>query len=338
MSMGCVAVPATPVDMGKVDEQLDLILRSAWAESTLRTRDSQWKRYINFCFSNNLVPVPAEVSTVARFLVNLAKTCVFSTCNNYLSSIITLHKFLGFERSFRDYFVISMVMQGLGRHLGKTVSQKVGMSPQDFVKIHARLDFSDVNVITMWGALMLAFRSLLRKSNIVQTVSGNMDMVLSRADVEFTSDGIILHVRKTKTIQRKEYVLQIPVYYVKTVSLCAASMLTTHMVRTEHIKDGPLFYLVKKGVWKPLLYSDLLKFLKHCVSLIGLRPEEVGLHSMRRSGAAFLHSIGVSLVDIMNAGDWRSLAALAYLISPLDRKIHIESQASAALDRCGFSP
>lgn len=53
---------------------------------------------------------------------------------------------------------------------------------------------------------------------------------------------------------------------------------------------------------------------------------------MRRSGVAFLHSIGVSLVDIMNAGDWRSLAALSYLISPIERKVMIESQAADALN------
>lgn len=66
--------------------------------------------------------------------------------------------------------------------------------------------------------------------------------------------------------------------------------------------------------------------------MIGLSPADVGLHSMRRSGAAFLHSIGVSLVDIMNAGDWQSLAALAYLISPIERKQWIESQAAQALE------
>lgn len=321
-----------PVDMDKVDEQLDLILRSAWAESTLRTRNSQWKKYIEFCLANNLTPVPAEVQTVARFLVNLAKTCVFSTCNNYLSAIITLHKFFGYERQFRDYFVINMVMKGLGRLLGKEVNQKIGLTPEQLCKIYDSLDFTDINVVTKWAALILSFRSLLRKSNVVQTVAGKMDMVISRSDVEFTPQGVILNVRKTKTLQRKEYVLQIPVHYLKMRKLCAASMLTTHLVRTSHIKDGPMFFLFKKGVWKPLLYSDLLSFLKDSVKLIGLSPSDVGLHSMRRAGAAFLHSIGVSLVDIMNTGDWRSLAALSYLISPMDRKQLIEAQVSKALE------
>lgn len=325
------------MDMVKLDEQVELILRSAWAESTLKTRNSQWGKFIDFCITNGLQPMPADVSTVARFLVNTAKTCVYSTCNNYLSAIISLHRFFGHDRSFRDYFVINLVMKGLGRHLGKAVSQKRGLSPDQLCEIYSHLDVSSINTITMWTALILSFRSLLRKSNLVQTVSGKLDMVLTRADVEFSDQGVVLNVRKTKTLQRREYVLTIPVNYIKVNCLCAASMLNTHLMRTEHIKEGPLFYLLKKGVWKPLMYSELLAFLKRCVSLIGLPEKEVGLHSMRRSGAAYLHSIGVSLIDIMNTGDWRSLAALAYLVSPLERKVQIESQACTALEQARLS-
>lgn len=138
--MGCVALSITPVDMAKVDEQLDLILRSAWAESTLRTRISQCKKFIEFCVSNKLTPVLADIQTVARYLVNLAKDCVFSTCNNYLSAIITLHRFFGYDRPFRDYFIINMVMKGLGRHLGKEVNRKIGISPVQLCKIYDVLD------------------------------------------------------------------------------------------------------------------------------------------------------------------------------------------------------
>lgn len=286
--------------MAKVDEQLELILRSAWAESTLRTRNSQWKKFIEFCVSNKLTAVPADSWTADRFLVNQAKTCAYSTCNNYLSAVITLHRFFGHDRPFREYFVINMVLKGLSRHLGKEVNQKIGLTPLQLCNIYDLLDLSDINVITKWASLMLSFRSLLRKSNIVQTVSGKMDMVIERSDVEFTSEGILLKVRKTKTIQRKEYVLQVPVHFTTNRKLCAASMLTTHLVWTEHIKEGPLFLVLKKGQWKPLLYGELLSFIKYCITLIGSSPSDAGLHSMRRSGAAYLHSIGVSLVDIIS--------------------------------------
>lgn len=223
-------------------------------------------------------------------------------------------------------------MQGLGRNLGKEVHQKIGLSPRQLLQIYASLNFRDLNTVTKWTALILSFRTLLRKSNIVQSSYKDTAMVLMRSDVEFVQEGIILNVRKTKTIQAKEYILRIPVNYVNKPGLCAASMLSSHLVRTSHIMDGPLFHLyTKKGCWRPLLYGDLLKFLKESVQLIGLSPSDVGLHSMRRAGAAYLHSIGVSLIDVMNAGDWKSLAALAYLVSPLSRKVEIEHISCQAL-------
>lgn len=319
------------MDMVELDRDIEVVITSAWAESTLKTRNCQWGKFIDFCNANNLTPLPADVTTVARFLVHLARTCVFSTCNNYLSAIVSLHKFFGHEKSFREFFLIQLVLKGLGRRLGKSVSQKVGLTPTELCKMYIHIDLSEVNAITQWAALILSFRTLLRKSNIVPTVYDKYEMVISRQDVEFTADGIVLNVRKTKTLQRQEYVLKIPVNFVDKTCLCAASMLITHLSRTDHIKEGPLFYMRKKGLWKPLLYSDLLSFLKRSVSCIGLSPTDVGLHSMRRSGAGFLHSIGISLIDIMNAGDWRSLAALSYLISPFSRKLEIEKQSVAVL-------
>lgn len=128
--------------MKELDELLGLVIQDAWAKSTRATRNS---RYIRFCNSNNLVPVPASTLTVARFLVDLASTCVFSTCNNYLSSVVSLHKFMSYGQSFRDCYVIRLVLKGLTRRLGKEVNQQIGLSPTDLGSMYSVLDFSVVN-------------------------------------------------------------------------------------------------------------------------------------------------------------------------------------------------
>lgn len=327
MITGCVAVrQMDKVNLAELDAELSQVIKSAWADSTLATRNSQWGRFIRFCKANSLTPVPASVITIARFLIHLGSTCAFSTCNNYLSGIITLHKFMGHQSDFRDYFVIKLVLKGLAKRLGTHVNQKIGLTPADLKAIYWKLDFSDINVLTKWAALIFAFRTLLRKSNVVPTKLNVNDMVVDRSDVIFSSTGAIISVRKTKTIQTQDYVLEIPLSYVDNQCFDIVSMLSTHFFRTPQFVQGPIFYLFSKGKWTPLLYKDLLDFLKFCVSLIQLNPNDVGLHSLRRSGAAFLQSINVSLVDIMNSGDWKSLAALNYLISPLSRKRVIEGQ------------
>lgn len=65
-----------------LDEQIAEVIKSAWADTTLSTRNSQWGRFIRFCKANGLAPMPASITTIARFLIHLASTCAFSTCNN----------------------------------------------------------------------------------------------------------------------------------------------------------------------------------------------------------------------------------------------------------------
>lgn len=80
-------------------------------------------------------------------------------------------------------------------------------------------------------------------------------------------------------------------------------------------------------------YREVLNYLKNMSKRIGKDPSTVGLHSLRRSGAFFMHQIGVPLEDIKSIGDWRSLAVLMYIVSPVDRKKLIDKLVAEALPR-----
>ena len=67
----------------------------------------------------------------------------------------------------------------------------------------------------------------------------------------------------------------------------------------------------------PLTYPVLNKYLKRLLSAIDMDVKGAGCHSLRRSGAAFLHHCGVPLEDIRQTGDWASLTALIYLAKHL---------------------
>ena len=47
-------------------------------------------------------------------------------------------------------------------------------------------------------------------------------------------------------------------------------------------------------------------------------------HSMRRGGASLLAENGVSLIDIKNLGDWKSVSVLLYLTRTLESKVGLE--------------
>ena len=278
-----------------------------------------------------LAALPADVSTIARFLVYLSRTCKFSTINNYLSAVNVLHKYHGHDIDFRKFYLIQLIVRGLKRQLGTNVVQSRPFSKDELLCMYNNMDHSSSLDLVMWTAVIFSFRTLLRKSNYIPDTLLDMPHVLRRGDVKFFEWGMEVHVSSSKTIQHKQYVLTIPVRYVGDKRFCAVSALLYHFNTFPAGVREPLFNNPKTG--RPLLYKDLLAFIKRLSASIGILNSRVGCHSLRRSGAAFMHLIGVPLEDIMSIGDWRSMAVLSYLATPMSRKRYIQDCVAENLER-----
>lgn len=316
-------------DLQDLDARVSQIIASAWATNTLSVRNSQWKLYLRFCGERLLCALPAELSTIIRFLAYLeSRNYKYSTINNYMSAVVTLHRFYGVQGDFRSTFLVQTVMAGLRNRLGHSSTPKLPLSVHQLKTMFGVYERSELNNVC-WIAIMLCFRTLLRKSNVVR--ESNTDHVLLRGDVTFYPEYLTLSVRTSKTLKKGERPFVIPVYKCSVPGFCLWSLLRWHITYYPAPLDSPL--LLKRmgfGV-TPLLYTDVLKFLKDTVERIGLSRSDVGLHSLRRSGAMFLQEIGIPLHEIQMLGDWRSLAVLYYLSSTYERKLEIQKQVIRAL-------
>jgi hypothetical protein len=319
------------VDVDQLDKEVSAVVGCAWSDNTLLTRNSQWKRFLQFCASIKECPLPASSQTVSRFLVHLSKSAKFSTINNYLSAINMLHRFYGYPGDYRDIFLVKLVLDGLRNILGVDQHQMMPLRPDQLYRMYTLMEHT-IEHETLWTALMLSFRTLLRKSNVVPDSVSRGTHTLRRKDITFTDSGCNIIIHSTKTLRHQDRLLKIPLLLLDNPVFCVVSRLKCHFQMFPGTPDSYLFYRHSSKGIVPVIYSDLLKFIKSLVCLIGLNPQDVGTHSMRRSGAAFLHSIGVPLVDIKSLGDWKSYAVLLYLLTPFDRMIQLESQASHALN------
>lgn len=321
-------------DLSILDKGISTSIASAWAPSTLRTRNSQWTKFLDFCMDNNLAPLPALETTVARFLYYMSLSCTYTTVNNYLSAIMVLHRFFGFEANYRNSYYLELLLTGICSNSPAGRGPKDCLSPSQLKTMYSNINFNDINHHTMWACLILGFRSLLRKLNLVPVSAKDLTHVVRRSDINFSSEGLRLTVRSSKTRKRNVNDLVIPVSFTKSSPcFCAASMLATHISRTPRPADDPLFYKIDKaGRWSPLLYKDLLCFIKGLAKCIQKNPSDLGTHSMRRNGATFLSQIGVPLHEIKTVGDWKSLAVLAYLVTPIERKEQIDGYAASILN------
>lgn len=316
------------VALQELDVKIGNAITAAWSRNTVATRNSQWKSYLTFCSDHGLQGLPGSDLTIARFMLFKAKTVKFVTINNYLSAIISLHRFYGFEALYREKYFIKMVLEGLKSILGQEVHQKMSLSAEDLLEMHQHVKGSWSKERAMWYSLVVSFRSLLRKGNLLpEKLTDDSAHIILRRDVDETEYGYCINVHSTKTLKNRKRVLRVPLVMTPGSPLCAATAIKDSFLRGVASLDSPLF--VFNG--KPLLYSEVLKFLKMLVGKIGKDPSESGLHSMRRSGAQFLLSLGVPISEIMYMGDWSSLAVLSYLVTTYDKKVEIEHSASKAL-------
>lgn len=316
------------VDVCELDSELSNLIGLAWSKNTLITRNSQWGKFLKFCASIGVTPVPADPITVCRYLVYLSSTCKYVTVNNHLSAVCVLHRFYGHMREFRDCFVIKLTLSGIKSKYGDTPNPRRCLSLSHLRNMYDCLDDTGLN-FTLWTAVIFSFRTLLRKCNLVPSVGSHHTLTL--ADVRFTDFGAVIKVGSTKTLKYNERLLEIPLMRVAHPGFCVVSRLQYHFASFPAPPESYLFQKDVCGRLTPVSYSDLLKFIKSSVATIGLDPTNVGMHSLRRSGATYLHSIGVPLIDIKFLGDWKSLAVLQYLVTTYDRKLCIENYFSSTL-------
>lgn len=200
------------------------------------------------------------------------------------------------------------------RLLGNTQFSSDPLLPAQLIRIYLTLCLTKTDDFVFWCALVLAFRGLLRKSSICQ---GHHN--LHREDVKFLSWGLIISIRKSKTIQFAQRVHEVPISRVGG-PLCAMTLLEEMFQRVPADPQLPLFGRIIRNVYKPLTYDWFSKKFKTFVAKAGLSGKFTS-HSLRRGGATALSLVGVPLHQIQKTGDWKSMSVLLYLASPLDHRI-----------------
>ena len=318
----------------ELDSKAAEIRAHAWSVTTWKTKCSQWKKYINFCAKSASPILPTSVQTMCRYIVYLSEDLKYVTIDNYVSAVLALNAHYGYDVSkIRADFVFRSTMSGLRRILGDPTPIRVTLTVSQLLCMFGFMDISDVNARAMWTCIVTSFRTLLRKSNLVPGSSINLSPhYLRRGAVTFAEWGMMVTVSSSKTIQYGQRLHRIPVAYAHGSPLCAVKLLKAHFKDVPSSDpNSPAFLIRLRGKTVPLQYPRLLTFLKGLLRSIGMDCERAGVHSLRRSGAAFMHACGVPLEDIRYTGDWASLSALIYLAKPISSRILTDCAVSRAI-------
>ena len=174
---------------------------------------------------------------VASYITWLTWSLSYSSITNYLSA---LNFFLKSESSDPiDYsnHIVKTMLGGAKRCLGCAVKTAYPILLFHLLKMFSFFHDSYRHNATR-AAILTAFRVLLRKSQII-----NSDSVLLHSDFSFFNWGMIITIRKSKTIQFSERKLLIPVSRLKNTSLCAVFWTEKHFAEVEAHDSSPVLFL-----------------------------------------------------------------------------------------------
>ena len=285
------------------------------------------RAYLYFCelFQDSVQPYPCGSTQVCMYMTFLARRLCYSSIRQYLSGLNNHLRELGCEAiDYKDHKVKSC-MTGIRRSLGDAPRQAPPLLPKHLLSVFAVMRDSPGHVCVR-AAMLVSFRALLRKAHVTES-----DCTLERRDFRFYRWGMMLTIRRSKTIQFRERVHRVPVAYVEETRLCAVTWVREHFRQAPAPGSSGAFRMPRGRGSTVLTYAYYMAAIKCLTERAVMEPGQFSTHSLRRGGATFLRMCGASIQEIKERGDWRSDAVYEYLQASLLERLTLDMRVAAIL-------
>jgi site-specific recombinase XerD len=273
----------------------------AKAPNTLRAYRSDWADFTAWCERHGQRALPATGETVALYLSDLASTAKVATLTRRMSAISQAHQVDDHESPIRSAAVRTL-MAGIRRAKGTTPRQKAAAHIDTIRAMIGALDSSPL-ALRDRALLLAGFAGAFRRGELVS---------LDREDLEFSTKGVVVTLRRSKTDQEAEG-RKVAIPYGSNLATCPVRALEAWLgwsrIHTGQIHTGPLFRSINRhGKMQPCRLSDktVARVVKKHAAQCGLDPEAFAGHSLCAGFATSAGRAGVEERDIMRQTGHRS--------------------------------
>ena len=296
------------------------------AASTQRTYLSAKRRYLQFCCTNKLDPLPASEHRLCQFVAALAlEGLAHNTLKGYLSGIRHLH----LENHYKNPNINTMarleqVLKGIKSLQAKTKGNshpRLPMTPELLVRIRQVWVNKPPNPDhkMLWAAALLCFFGFLRAGEITVPSDTAYDegAHLNFADVAIDSfiDPQVIKVR-IKASKTDPFRLGVDIYLGRTrKELCAIAAILPYLFQRGP-GPGPLF---KFADGKPLTRTRFVIKIREALIQAGVDCTLYSGHSFRIGAATTAAKQGIEETTIKMLGRWKSSAYQCYIRTPREQ-------------------
>lgn len=270
----------------------------ARAPNTRRAYRCDWAAWVTWCAEHLAEPMPATPAVLAAYLAELAdQGRTVATIERALVAISQAHRAAN-HPSPRSSEVVRLVMKGIRRRVGTAPCQRAPIVAEQLRMMVTALPPRLLGVRDR-ALLVLGFAGAFRRSELVG---------LMLADLDFTPEGLVVTLRRSKTDQdgagRK-----IAIPYGSYLETCPVRS-TRAWIDAAHISDGPLLRAVSRhGHVSPhsLNAATVARVVQRTALIVGLDPTRLAGHSLRAGLATTAAKAGKSERSIMHQTGHRSV-------------------------------
>lgn len=260
-----------------------------------------WRTFTEWCDTAGLQSLPAAPEAVALFAVHLTDKLGRkpSTVGQAMAALAAAHKAAGHPTPTTSPKV-KAVLAGIRRKHGTAQRQVRPVMASDLVRM-VQAQPETLKGLRDAALLLVGFAGGFRRSELV---------AIDVEDLEFTEDGVIVRVRRSKTDQEGSG-REVGIPFGSRPVTCPVRALR-RWLRAADIGSGAVFVGVRHGrlTGRRLRGVDVARVVKSSSVLVGLDPATYSGHSLRSGLATSAAKAGRSEMSIMRQTGHRSVGTL----------------------------
>lgn len=236
----------------------------------------------------------------------------------YLSGINTWTVLVQFDVEETYSPTLNMALLGVEKLNTNIPKIRLPLEPVHLYIIYKVLDLSSFQNTVFWTLLLIGFYGMLRKSQFANNSRNtfNPKGQLTRVDFQFTHEGLIANIQWSKTRQKHNKILPIPLKRIADCVLCSVLAYSRMVKFIPALRQEPAFGLpsTKKNICA-FSKSDIDKMLKEVLAQCHLDTDQYYFHCLRRGGATCASAVGCSDNEFCTICYWRLFAteAISYI-------------------------
>lgn len=262
------------------------------AANTRRAYRADWQHFTDWCRERNVCPLPAQPMTVANYISDMANTGTLKTTSiaRRLAAISKAHN-LAHKPNPTRMPEVKTTWWGIKRDHGFNPEHKAAIRSHEIEQCMTNWQPKTLADLRDRAIVLIGYAGAFRRSELV---------AVTFADLKAYEEGISIYVPKSKTDKYHKGLYK-DIHYGENPESCPVKALDAWLTQAG-ITSGPLFRPIDRhgNIGGDALSTHaVMKIVKRLAPEFGLKPEDVGTHSLRAGMVTDLFAGGTQETVIM---------------------------------------